>query len=327
MESSSFATEGSLDLDNSTFFSNDPVEFPFLWVYFYFETFGYGVCFLTCLFGNTLTLIATGKYTWLQSKTYTTIQTLAVADLAMVLKIALQYFSMFIIVRISDDALQVVMLAISEGAQDFIIINGFYHVILIAVDRFVAVMWPFFHASKITKRVLWCSSFVTMVISASLSIYYQQMYSTTSLYRIMDFAVYFIAAFILLMLHGKITYIAKRHRNQIEAMGTQMENNSGKTAKRPVARATLMMLVVVGLFLLLWLPYIVCTIIKFVSPEEIYLIAYLGGIGVLLGNLNSSVNFLVYAAFNKKLRYAYKLLLTCRKFDINHEVFEGTDFT
>ena len=243
------------EYDNSTETVNlAATPFPFLVEYIYIELVIYIICFTTNVFGNTLTLVATWKFAWLREKSYTTLVALTIADLLIIVKIPMQYIGYLGVDFEQNLSLWISLVAV----QYFVVFNAFYHVILLAADRFLAVVWPFFYESHITKTKLWCASLSVSAGSILLASTYTLNLTFDYAPRIpyiMDIVVYFIAALMLFAMPGKITHVARKHQNQISAMQSQTSGTTAGKRGRKVDRATRMMLAVLGFYLLLWFPY------------------------------------------------------------------------
>ena len=81
----------------------------------------------------------------------------------------------------------------------------------------------------------------------------------------------------------------------------EFANQEWKTAK--------MVMMVIGLFFLLWLPYFSVMAIKSYHPK--LLSPWVERWSVVCAYLNSCANFVVYSIMNKNLRSAFKELLPC----------------
>ena len=101
-------------------------------------------------------------------------------------------------------------------------------------------------------------AFATSVLALTLSVLYQLMNlilnRTVELkLSMLDVIIFSICVAMLIVTHGKVTCMAKAQRIQIEATKIQGSAGSGnikRKGKKILDRATVMMLVVVGVFLL-----------------------------------------------------------------------------
>ena len=294
--------------------------------YTYAETIGYAVCLMTNIFGNTLTLVSIRKFSFLKSKTYMTLKTLTIADLIMTC-----YAICILMLRFEAvDLTSMVQLYIVASLGVFVGIGAILHVLLVAVDRFIAVVFPYFYSSKVTKQRLIVLSVLAWVMAVILAAVYMGAYSImlqgNYLPYLIDIFIYLIMLGLLLVTHGKIACVARSKRTQIVDVNIQdLSEANNKTKKiKKIDRATLMMLVMVGVYLLLWFPLILSSVIMVVTSEVTPTTGYIRGFGAILATFNSSVNFVIYAVVNRRFRYAYKLLLTCKKLDAEDISFQST---
>ena len=286
-------------------YDNDYEPFTFSTTYKAIDLVSSVVCFTTNVFGNALTLAAICKFSSLREKSYTTLAALTIADLLVVIKATIMpIFYSFVLGR-------KVFLSLL-GIVYFITINAGSHMLLLAADRFIAIMWPFYYGSTVTQAKLWLASFAVSIASVGLTVFYMYIFISNSpltVIYILDICFYSLAAILLLVLQGKITYVARKHKTRIATLETHSTEEPRKLDK-----ASKTMIAVVGVYLLVGLPFVVADIIS-MSPwanQYYFAVFYLRQYSTMLMTFNSSVNFVIYAALNKRFRYAYKLILTCK---------------
>ena len=310
MENSTVIDESSMSADSG---ESDILSTLLTNTYMYLEVTGYVICLVSNIFGNSLTLIAMRKFSFLKDKAYVTLQSLTVADLLM------SFFIMItLLLRLNAFHATVdTPLFVLGGFAGFFFHNAMLHVLLVAIDRFVAVVFPFFYTSKVTKTILIAMSLVAwalaLIITVGYLFMYQMIFYGNFLPYLMDSCIYVLMAILLAISHGKIALVARQKRKQIAA---SQPIRSTITDSTKVDRATVMMLIMVGVYLLLFFPSILATIILLKTNEMTSGISQVRAFSAVLISLNSSINFLIYAVVNKRFRYAYKLLLTCQKYDL-----------
>ena len=294
--------------------------------YTYAETIGYAVCLMTNIFGNTLTLVSIRKFSFLQSKTYMTLKLLTIADLVMTCYAICTFLLRFEAVDLTN--IVQVYLVYTFGV--FAAFSAVLHVLLVAVDRFIAVVFPYFYSTKVTKQSLIVMSVFAWVTSIILAVVYMGVHSLmlqgNYFPYLIDIFIYLIMLGLLLVTHGKVACVARSKRTQIVDINMQDSSEGNKKTKKikKIDRATLMMLVMVGVYLLLWFPIILTSVIMVVTSEATPTTNYIRILGAILVTSNSSVNFIIYAVVNRRFRYAYKLLLTCKKLDGEDISFQST---
>ena len=96
----------------------------------------YAVCFITNIIGNTLTLVAVYQFSWLPEQAYCTLLALTIADLLVSLNIIILYDTCKRFVQLGY------IYILLSGIQDFVKVNAVLHVVLVAINRFIAILWP-----------------------------------------------------------------------------------------------------------------------------------------------------------------------------------------
>ena len=280
------------------------------------ELISFAVCLALILFGNTLTLVAVRKYSWLQSRTYAAVQYLSLADMSLAVYIIAAY-----IFRVGTNgnnrptARYVMMYFV-----DMSVFNATFHIILVAFDRFIAIVFPYFYKTKFTSQVLamlsagiWLIAIVFPFIGGEIGRHY--FYPDSKLYYLEDILFYVVVALMMICLNSSVALIARKQRRQIEAvdLSSQTTGENGRPRQNTLTRGTVMMMAVVVVFLILYLPVVASSFMRIMSgrPTEASLLVKRYGTSIKI--YNSAVNFIIYAVFNKKFRRAYKLLLTCSR--------------
>ena len=274
----------------------------------------YIVAFILNVFGNTTIIVAVSKYPWLKHNMYVALQSLAVADLLVAVTILVESVRLY-----NLSIFQGFLFIVIDYLQLFFILGACYHVVLVALERFVAIMFPFQYTTYVTPKLIWVSSAFTYLFVLLLSLpsfvlnienFVNIKHSNYALYVAGSFSSifnYVLLAILLLFLHGKVTITAKQQRRRVE--GT----NGNKGRHHGVERATKMMVIIVGVYLLLWAPLIVTTIVALILKESNAVLYFVQTFALVLGSYNSSVNFVIYTAFNRKLRMAFKKVLKLDK--------------
>ena len=301
-------------------FENDSSMSNLAKILMYTEIFGYTICLLTNIFGYTLTLVAMHKFSFLNKVNYFTVKALTIADLANSSYICISLMMTFELIDTDNHVLMTATIPVM-GVTMF---SAILHVFLVAIDRFIAVIFPYFYAATITKTKLISASACVWVLSVLLSLLYMYLYQLMTYWSNLADIIVFLTTFILLTItHGKIACVVRSKRNQVAQIEVHTVTDSEINPQK-IDRATLMMLVIVGVFLILWFPVILGSFMIVLTSKETTTSSYLrrfGGVTILL---KSSVNFIIYALVNSKVRYAYKLLLTCKKQDTDDFSFQAT---
>ena len=133
--------------------------------YKYIEKIGYAVCLITNIFGNTLTLVAMKRFPFLKSKTYITLKSLTIADLLVSLYVTNVFLIRCELIDLTDPV-QLYTVGSFGGIFSY---NVIFHPLLIAIDRFIAVVFPYFYSSQMPKQrligICVCAWMLSLVIT------------------------------------------------------------------------------------------------------------------------------------------------------------------
>ena len=186
----------------------------------------------------------------------------------------------------------------------FCYFSAFAHVVLLAVDRFIAVMFLFYYQANVTRTTIKRMVFVYWTCNVILT-GIQQLFIVLRSYGLsnidpyitfqwVDIVVYITMCTALCILQGKITLTARKVRQ-----GRRSLTRSGPHTSS-------------GNLVLLWLPYYVILILMARVENDSMILEILMKCAVLFGYVNSAINPIMYGLNNRKYRLAYKLLL-CKK--------------
>jgi hypothetical protein len=229
-------------------------------------------------------------------------------------------------------------LAFCDAFQAFDILSATASILnlcVISLDRFMAITSPFTYYSRMTSRTafalittVWVVSFLISVLPVNLDLHededlkaigwYSDPYfcvlAMNSTYALVSSMIsFYIPAAIILFTYARIYVVARRQARQIAAYDTSANRakNGGRANQRTMARerkAAKTLAVIVGVFILCWLPFFVVNIIDPYCghclpplPVKIF---------VWLGYVNSFLNPLIYAQ-NKTFKSAFKAVLCC----------------
>lgn len=211
--------------------------------------------------------------------------------------------------------------------------TSIFHLCFIAVDRYYAVCDPLHYVTKITIPVIE----VFLLISWSVPIFFAfgLIFSELNVIGAEDFVAAIdctglcvlifnklwgvLASFIAFFLPGTVMVgiylhifkIARKHAKQIGMEPTMKQVGSGsktKVSSNKESKATTTLSIVMGVFVLCWLPFFVLTItdpfINFTTPEDLY------NVFLWLGYFNSTFNPIIYGMFYPWFRKALRMIIT-----------------
>ena len=195
------------------------------------ELAAYAVCLVMILFGNTLTLIAIHKFRWLQTKSYIAMKLLTIADLCMSANIISVY-----ILRFTDDKVKMVRNGMFYF-QDLSVFTAIFHVVLVAFDRYAAIVYPFLYNTIITKTVLhvlsgiiWLIALLCPLLAGEFGRNMLFKPGGNVLFYLVDIMFYVLVATMMICLNASVALIARKQKRKIAAVDIPSEA-SGDTSK------------------------------------------------------------------------------------------------
>ena len=214
-------------------------------------------------------------------------------------------------------------------------IASVWNLVLISIDRFMAIVHPFHYHTYITKRnagVLFALVWLNAAVWAFTSLLNwtnpgQQTYFTNRgcqkydpvYYTAMSAAQFFLPLLIIIVMYGNVFRVAMNHARAVAAQQTG-GNRRGRRSSISIIRemkAAKTLAIVIGAFNVCWLPFFVIVLIAYWSTaiqsfstnypaawKAVYFI-----FTFILPTLNSTLNPIIYAVFNRDFRAAFKKLL------------------
>ena len=200
----------------------------------------------------------------------------------------------------------------------------------ISIDRYYAVCHPMLYPRKITVHtavvmilVTWCVSavfgfgmiFLNLNIMGMEEFYYNNvvceggciLFTTGVASTLSAVIAFYIPGVIMLGTYLKIYMVAQR---QVRTIGLQ--NSRSSKVDKHQRKATKTLAIIMGVFLSVWLPSFLCSIIDpligYSVPPALF------NTFVWLGYFNSTINPLVYAFFYSWFRKAFQMIISGRIF-------------
>uniref|UniRef100_A0A8C2BUL7 G-protein coupled receptors family 1 profile domain-containing protein n=1 Tax=Cyprinus carpio TaxID=7962 RepID=A0A8C2BUL7_CYPCA len=198
------------------------------------------------------------------------------------------------------------------------------NLVLIAIDRFVAVCHPLQYPQKITMTrmlIIVClcwffSSAYNIAIAISITnranvCYGECIIMLTFKWRVIDLIFCFLfPCTLIITLYLRIFYVAQK---QVKVINSLMKSGKcvmeGSVRRKSESKAALTLGIIVAIHLLCWIPYYILTLTEntAIPPTILYCLIW-------VFYVNSCVNPLIYALFYPWFRKSIKYILTLRIF-------------
>ncbi|XP_069041689.1 trace amine-associated receptor 4-like [Lepisosteus oculatus] len=214
-----------------------------------------------------------------------------------------------------------------------------FHLCFIAIDRYYAVCEPLHYANKISIRVSCVFIIIGWILPAlyTFGILYTKsndqgledvvailsceggcLLVFNKLWALLDSAVFFAPCFAMIGIYAHIFSVARNQARMIQIMENRIFSVDGskkKTQQNREHKAAKTLGIVMGVFIVCWVPFFIDTMIdaylNFATPLFVF-----DGL-IWLGYVNSTFNPLIYAFFYPWFREALKLIVTCKIFHRN----------
>ncbi|XP_056125374.1 trace amine-associated receptor 13c [Rhinichthys klamathensis goyatoka] len=286
------------------------------------------------ILGNSVVIISIAHFKQLQTPTNILVMSLALADL--LLGLVVMPFSM--IRSVNGCWYYGDTFCLLHSSFDlFLTSASIFHLICIAIDRHQAVCYPLQYPSRITISVAWVMVLISWSMAALYS--YGLVYSKANVEGLEEFIAsiycmgsctllfnalwsvldtlltFFLPCSVMVGLYARIFVIARKHIRTIDDANQHENERTFKSSRRSERKAAKTLGVVVGAFIICWLPFFINSImdpyINFSTP-----VALFEGF-VWLGYINSTINPIIYGLFYPWFRKTLFLIITMRIFAPN----------
>ncbi len=287
---------------------------------------------IVTILGNSVVIISIAHFKQLQTPTNILVMSLALADL--LLGLVVMPFSM---IRSVDGCWYYgdAFCLLHTSFDLFLTSVSIFHLIFIAIDRHQAVCYPLHYPTRITIPVAWVMVMISWSIAAlysyglvyskanveGLEEYSDSIYCIGSctllfnaLWSVLDtLLTFFLPCSVMIGLYARIFVVAKKHIRTISEINHHENENVFKSSRRSERKAAKTLGVVVGAFIICWLPFFINSLvdpyINFSTPFVLF-----DSFG-WLGYINSAINPIIYGLFYPWFRKSLSLILTMRIFE------------
>uniref|UniRef100_A0A8C4TC89 G-protein coupled receptors family 1 profile domain-containing protein n=1 Tax=Erpetoichthys calabaricus TaxID=27687 RepID=A0A8C4TC89_ERPCA len=277
------------------------------------------------IFGNLLVIISISHFLQLHTPTNFLILSLAAADFL----VGLFVLPFSLILQIETCwYFGVIYCYVYQSLANLFDVAIVTHMALISIDRYIAVCNPFFYSSEITLNVtqvsivvMWLYSFVFTFTFVYFGYVETEECEQACTFYGYDSGAYVFLIFIFIIPYSvmicsytRIFIVARRHSKAIKCLieKTQsVESSNSNTPKASETKAAKTLGLVVGVFMVCWLPLI---LFDFSVYDYSVLLVEIRNFLVLVSEVSFGVNPILYAFFYPWFRKALKIISSFKIF-------------
>ena len=268
---------------------------------------------------NLVTLVCVRKYEFLRKQRYVMVTSLSVANIigGVNLLVILGYFRVHV-----GECIPTIDIFTVQSVYSFPNYINYIHMAFIGLDKFIAITFPLRYPSLMSKRAMtavisfcWVVPFLYISASFTWLIGQPDIFCFSSMIAVNFFitiplVIMCIIVLLVFALYGRVLLIAARQTKKIHEFVNNTNNATAAPEKIPAG--TKMIIVLLGSFVVLNMPYMVMTIMIYnQSPGFVVWIS--GSVAQECILAMSFVNNIIYAAFSNDFRSAYRrLMFSCR---------------
>ncbi|XP_059150744.1 beta-3 adrenergic receptor-like [Physella acuta] len=287
--------------------------------------------------GNATTLVAIRRIPALQTKSNAFVASLAGADL--MVGLVLIPYGLWNVPNIRDRLNHIMYFCIlMTSAGSSAVVISILSLLLVALDRLVFISRPFFYQRVVTNRVIAAGVALPWTLGLTFGNSQWLIYAPrthppqcvatkvlpTYYYKYLASLLYFLPCLAVFCIYVRIAVIARTQRlailklTVVRALGSPARAGGQKLSDKSW-RSVKMMMTVFGIFSSCWTPrFLLYALSDETFDERVPELAY--NLCMMLGLLNSGVNFLVYPAHNREFRRGFRHLLGCKRSSVGPDI-------
>ncbi|XP_047430348.1 trace amine-associated receptor 1-like [Mugil cephalus] len=269
---------------------------------------------LLIICGNLLVIISIIYFKQLHTPTNYLILSLAVADLL----IGALMFPFNMALSLTTCLYRNTLKCLIQKTFDFTISSSsILNLCCISIDRYYAVCHPLIYKTKLTDHVSMMMGLGSWAVSVLFGILYFVIESSYdfcniecfALIGILGFLTFYVPTIILFCVYSKILLVALKQVSSLQNASSQ----SGPVASKKERKATKTMAIVMGLFMICWLPIFIAYPFRPLSNIVVDLFVPFNWFALS----NSMFNPFIYAFFYRWFRSAFRMIISGKIFQVD----------
>ena len=273
---------------------------------------------LLAIVGNSLVVVSCLKFDYLKQRSYVFVGFLATADLALGIGNPMDVVLELVRPQITNTTL-LYWSGICKTSKFIKLLGGFGDlagIFGISLERYIFITYALNHEQILMKNrtiIIACLMGTYSLLSSALLIGFSKNFEFGMVCQVelvispvlnyaFNLPVFISVVPAIVMFYYKIARLAYSKRTRTSNITTHSNQNDGQNNQSGNWKITKVLCVVIGVFVLTYVPY---TIAYILLPQNYWLLAGLA----LLWNINTFVNPIIYGYKNKDFRRAFKTLL------------------